>query len=78
VINGKHEFSQQRHFITTLTKDQSAAIPTGPGVDVMITIFCDYWQFSAKKLATFSKTNVMIKFLKKTSCSLSKKRQYFR
>jgi hypothetical protein len=30
-----------------------------PGVDVMVTIFCD---FSAKKLAFFSKTNVMIKF----------------
>jgi hypothetical protein len=33
------------------------------GVDVMITIFCDFWQFSAKKLAFFSKTNVMIKIL---------------
>jgi hypothetical protein len=35
------------------------------GVDVMITIFCDLWQFSAKQLAFFSKTNVMIKFLQK-------------
>jgi hypothetical protein len=34
-----------------------------PGVDVMITIFCDFRQFSAKKLAFFSKTNVMIKVL---------------
>jgi hypothetical protein len=34
-----------------------------PGVDVMITIFCDFLQFSAKKLAVFSKTNVMIKIL---------------
>jgi hypothetical protein len=32
------------------------------GVNVMITIFCDFCQFSAKKLAFFSKTNVMIKF----------------
>jgi hypothetical protein len=31
------------------------------GVDVMITIFCDFSQFSAKKLAFFLKTNVMIK-----------------
>jgi hypothetical protein len=31
-----------------------------PGVDVMITIFCDFRQFSTKKLAFFSKTNVMI------------------
>jgi hypothetical protein len=29
----------------------------------MITIFCDFRQFSAKKLAFFSKTNVMIKIL---------------
>jgi hypothetical protein len=34
-----------------------------PGVDVMITIFCDFCQISAKKLAVFSKTNVMIKIL---------------
>jgi hypothetical protein len=34
-----------------------------PGVDVMITIFCDCRQFSAKKLAFFSKTNVMINIL---------------
>jgi hypothetical protein len=33
-----------------------------PGVDVMITIFGDFRPFSAKKLAFFSKTNVMIKF----------------
>jgi hypothetical protein len=33
------------------------------GTDVMITIFCDFWQFSAKKLAFFSKTNVMINWL---------------
>jgi hypothetical protein len=33
------------------------------GVDVMITIFGDFWNFSAIKLAFFSKTNVMIKFL---------------
>jgi hypothetical protein len=34
-----------------------------PGVDVMITIFCDFRQFLAKKLAFFSNTNVMIKTL---------------
>jgi hypothetical protein len=34
-----------------------------PGVDVMITIFCDFCQFTEKKLAFFSKTNVMIKFI---------------
>jgi hypothetical protein len=35
--------------------------PTRPGVDVMITIFCDFRQFSAKKLAFFSQTNIKIK-----------------
>jgi hypothetical protein len=33
------------------------------GLDVMITISCDFWQFSAKKLAFFSKANVVIQFL---------------
>jgi hypothetical protein len=33
------------------------------GVDVMITIFCHFWKFWAKKLVFFSKTNVMINFL---------------
>jgi hypothetical protein len=33
-----------------------------PGVDVMITIFCDFSQFSGEKLALFLNANVMIKF----------------
>jgi hypothetical protein len=33
------------------------------GVNVMITIFCDFFQFLAKKLAFFLNTNVMINFL---------------
>jgi hypothetical protein len=49
-----------------------------PGVDVMIIIFGVFCQFSAKKLAFFSKTNVMITIFAKTSISLSKKRQFFR
>jgi hypothetical protein len=50
-----------------------------PGVDVMITIFCDFCQLSAIKLAFFSKTNFMINFFQKLAVSsLSKKRQYFR
>jgi hypothetical protein len=36
----------------------------------MVIIFC---QLSAKKLAFFSKTNIIFKFLAKTSSSLSKK-----
>jgi hypothetical protein len=38
-----------------------------PGVDVMVTIFCDYCQFSAEKWAFFSKTNAVIKFLQNLS-----------
>jgi hypothetical protein len=53
-------------------------IASEPGVDVMITIFCDFCLFSAKKLAFFSKANVMISIFAKTSSSLSKKRQFFR
>jgi hypothetical protein len=33
------------------------------GVDAMITIFCNVRQFSAEKLAFFTRTNVVIKFL---------------
>jgi hypothetical protein len=32
------------------------------GVNVMIAIFCDVCQFSAKKLAFFTKSNAMMKF----------------
>jgi hypothetical protein len=49
-----------------------------PRVDVMITIFCDFRPFSAKKLAFFSKTNVMIKIFAKTSFVWNQKRQFFR
>jgi hypothetical protein len=38
----------------------------------MITIFCDFCQFSAKKLAFFSKTNVMIKIFQKLDAVLAK------
>jgi hypothetical protein len=48
-----------------------------PGVNLMITIFCDFRQFSAKKIGAFLKTNVMHKLLQKTSSSLSIKRQFF-
>jgi hypothetical protein len=41
----------------------SLAGTPSPGVYVIITIFCDFRQFSAKKLAFFSKSNVVIQFL---------------
>jgi hypothetical protein len=48
------------------------------GVDVVNTIICDFRQFSAKKLAFFSKTNAIIIFCKKNIRSLSKKTSIFR
>jgi hypothetical protein len=48
-----------------------------PGVDVMITIFCDIWQFLAKKWRFSQKTMLWSQFLQKTSSSFRKKRQYF-
>jgi hypothetical protein len=47
------------------------------GTDVMITIFCDFWQFSAKKLAFFSKNNVMVKFLHNLALFWVKKANYY-
>jgi hypothetical protein len=44
---------------------RAALTPTRPGVDVMKKNFGDFRQFSAKKLALFAKTNVVIKFLQK-------------
>jgi hypothetical protein len=43
----------------------------------MITIFCDFRQFSAKKLAFFSKTNVVINFLHYSALFLVKNANVF-
>jgi hypothetical protein len=43
--------------------EKEARVGRKPGTDVMITIFGDFRQFSAKQLAFLSKTSVMIKFL---------------
>jgi hypothetical protein len=47
------------------------------GVDVLITIFCNFCQFSAKKSGVFSKTNVMIKFLHDLASFRVKKTPFF-
>jgi hypothetical protein len=49
----------------------------GEKIGVFLTIFCDFRQFSAKKLAFFSKTDVMITIFAKTSSSLSKNANFF-
>jgi hypothetical protein len=49
------------------------------GVDVMITIFCDFWQFSAKKLVVFfKKKQCYNQNFAYFSFVLSQKRQLFR
>jgi hypothetical protein len=47
----------------TMSASERRIISASPGVDVMITIFWDFRQFSEKKLAFFSKINVMVNFL---------------
>jgi hypothetical protein len=49
-------------YFTTFQKWKERLLQSG--VYVMITIFCDFSQFSAKKLAFFLNTNVMINFFK--------------
>jgi hypothetical protein len=44
---------------------RSQLLANATGVDGMITIFCDVCQFSAKKLAFFLNTNVMLKIFEK-------------
>jgi hypothetical protein len=48
-----------------------------PGVDVVITIFCDFRQFRANKLAFFSKTNGMINFLHNLALFWVKNAKFF-
>jgi hypothetical protein len=49
-----------------------------PGVYVMITIFCDFSQFSAEKLAFFLNTNVMINFFQNLALFRVKNAKFFR
>jgi hypothetical protein len=48
-----------------------------PGVDVTITIFCDFSQFSAKKLAFLLNTNDMINFFQNLALFLVKNANIF-
>jgi hypothetical protein len=71
LINWKEKYSGQ-----TLVSPFKIRVS---GVDVMIIIFGDFRQFSAKKMAFFSQTNVMINFLHNLalhSFVLSQKRQF--
>jgi hypothetical protein len=48
---------------TRTSKPCAGGSHPGAGVDVVITMFCHFWLFSAKKLPLFTMTNVTIKFL---------------
>jgi hypothetical protein len=51
---------------------------SNPGVDVMITIFCDFSQFSAKKIGVFLKYQYCDHIFSKFAFVSSQKRQFFR
>jgi hypothetical protein len=42
----------------------SKVVGLAPGVDIMITIFCDFCQYLAKKLAISQKTMLWLNFCK--------------
>jgi hypothetical protein len=67
------------HTIDFFEKNSSAVASASgwQGVDVMITIFCDFRPFSAKKLAFFSKTNVMMKILHNSALFWVKNANFF-
>jgi hypothetical protein len=71
-------YSRITPLITTTKFKKNNILIFVPGVDVMITIFCDFWQFSAKKLAFSSKTNVMIKILHNLALFWVKNTNFFR
>jgi hypothetical protein len=56
----------------------ASSLPRRPGVDVTITIFYDFRLFSAKKLAFFSKNNVMIRILHYLALLWVKNANFFR
>jgi hypothetical protein len=64
-VSGKQNILEQRiHDSGIKYFHECRRITVYPGVDVMIIIFGDFCQFSEKKLAFFSKTNVMFNFFK--------------
>jgi hypothetical protein len=53
----------KKSFLRKAASNCDSVYSNKSGTDVMVTSFSDVLQFSAKKLAFFTKTNVMIKFL---------------
>jgi hypothetical protein len=63
---------------SSLKKLEPNTNPKRSGVDVMITIFCDFPQFSAKEIGVFLKYQCYDQFFSTFSFVLSQKRQFFR
>jgi hypothetical protein len=64
--------------VGSFLRGQIEVIRVRLGVDVMITIFCDDLSLFCEKIGVFLKNQCYDQLFAKTSCSLSKKRQYFR
>jgi hypothetical protein len=84
-IHGKSVTIVCRYYICNLARNdfiiflkKSLFIFSTPAVDVMITICCDFRQFSSKKLAFFSKTNAVIKMLHILALFWLKNANFFR
>jgi hypothetical protein len=61
----------------TINPTASGIGDLGSGVDVIITIFCDFCQFSAKKIGVFPKYHCYDPIFKKITFVVSQKRQFF-
>jgi hypothetical protein len=64
-------------WVTNICGLLSRSVKFSPGVDVMITIFCDFRQFWAK-MAFFSKNQFYDQNFAQCRFMLSQKRQFFR
>jgi hypothetical protein len=60
-----------------LATEVEVNIGNKPGVDVMITIFCDFPQLSAKKMVFFLNTNVVMNFFQNLALFLVKNANFF-
>jgi hypothetical protein len=67
----------RRHSMIRRLSSRQMSVSPRPGVDVMITIFCDFPQFSAKKIDVFLKYQCYDQLFSKFSFVLSQKCQFF-
>jgi hypothetical protein len=68
---------ENKNILALYIAKNSKVVGLVPGVDVMITIPCDFCQFSAKKISVFLKNQCYDQIFAKTSCTWSKKTPIF-